>query len=107
MADETKAVEENKKTDAPKPEKKRLEMAVFSPTRPFSYKGRLVELYKNVDNSPITLRLSHNQVLDEIKKGKTDGRQGKKVRPISPVLNHCTLVSADETTEKTLKRFWA
>lgn len=97
MADVIETIKEAVK---PK-EKKASEMAVFSANCPFTWKGKHVESG--------TVRLSHAQVLAEIKLGmhRADSRRGIVVKPNSAILNHCSLVSAGEDTKKALKRFRA
>lgn len=86
-------------------EKEVSKVAVFRPNRAYMNGPKLVEMVNNQDDSVNYQNLTHKQVLAEIELGFGDTRGGKRKAPNSPILNHCTLISASEDTTKALKKF--
>ena len=83
-----------------KVEKKAPERAVFVSKRLFSRGGKQHDMGSYI-------RLTHEQVEAEIKLGmhKAGQKRREVAKPNSPVLNHCTLVSAGKSTKEALKKF--
>lgn len=85
--------------------KKGSEPAVFKPRKPFMWGQKSIEPINRDDDSDNLIKLTKSQVMTEIKLGLGKDRGGKVVRPVSAVLNHCDLVSADEQVTEALADF--
>lgn len=87
--------------------KKAPEVAVFKPRKQFMWGPKTVEPINRDDDTDNLIRLSNANVMTEIKLGAGSRNGGKVKRPVSPVLNHCDLVSASEQVTKDLEEFYA
>jgi len=85
--------------------KKGSEPAVFKPRKAFMWGPKYIEQVNRDDDSDNLIELTKSQVMAEMKLGVGSNRGGKIVRPNSPVLNHCDLVSADKQVAEALADF--
>ncbi len=95
----------DKKKSSDGDKKKSSEPAVFKPRTSFMWGPKSIEAINRDDDSVNLIKLTKAQVEAEIELGVGSGRGGKKIRPNSPVLNHCDLVSADKQVTKDLADF--
>lgn len=103
---------EKPKADAPakEPEKKKKkapELAVFKPRKQFMWGPKCIEPVNRDDNTDNLIRLTPARVITEIKLGVGNRNGGKVKRPVSPILNHCDLVSGSKQVTETLEDFHA
>ena len=84
---------------------KKKEPAVFKPRKAFMWGPKSIEPVNRDDDSVNLIKLTKGQVMDEMKLGMGKTTGGKIKRPVSPVLNHCDLVSADKQVTEALADF--
>ena len=87
--------------------KKGPEPAVFKPRRQFMWGPKCIEPINRDDDSLNLIKLTKGQVMKEMKLGMGKSTGGKVRRPVSPVLNHCDLVSADKQVMEDVTDFMA
>ena len=86
---------------------KKKEPAVFKPRRQFMWGPKSIEPINRDDDSDNLIELTKGQVMKEMKLGIGKSTGGKVRRPVSPVLNHCDLVSADKQVTEDVADFLA